>query len=806
MNRLITILLFLLPIGLSAQYRISGAVSDEKGNPLKDVRVVIDQVNQTQFSNESGVYSFNDLSKGNYTLLFYTENFKSRKESLTISNDSDFHITLNIVLEKLNYKTDEVTVSYHVEEFDVEIPPLIHETSIYAGKQVNLINLDLTSGNKSGGNARELFAKIPGINIWESDGGGIQVGIGTRGLSPNRTANFNTRQNGYDISADALGYPESYYSPPFEALSQIEIVKGAASLQYGTQFGGLLNFKLKKASDQKVQFTSRNTYGAYNFFNTFNRISGTIKRFYYQTYYQYKRGDGWRENSGFGQHQAFAQVGYHINENMDIRIEYTHMSYDARQPGGLTDAQFNENARASYRDRNWFRVRWNLLALNYDYKIGKKGFFNVRLFGMLAQRDALGYLGKINQVDLGISRELIHSSFKNSGIEVRYLQRYKIKKQQGAILVGARGYIGKTNTQQGNAPNGDGRDFSFLNENDLEQSNFDFPSHNIAVFAENIFLINKWTITPGIRYEHIKSRSEGYYKNYVIHPNGDTLLAQTVTDGRASERNVILAGLGISYKPLKVRSAMEIYGNISQNYRAINFNDIRVNNPNVLIDPDIKDEYGFTTEIGFRGRIKDYLIYNIDAFYIFYGDKIGLAPEGIKRIRTNLGNARNIGTEVFVELDLLKLIQKDQAKFGLFIYNNFSYINAKYITSKEPAYVGNEVEFVPNYTLRSGLRFGNKSFSLNLKFSYVSSQFTDATNAKLASPDATIGEIPSYYILDFSGFYQFKKWFKIEAGITNLTNNIYFTRRATAYPGPGVMPSEGIGGYITLEFKISSKK
>jgi Fe(3+) dicitrate transport protein len=33
--------------------------------------------------------------------------------------------------------------------------------------------------------------------------------------------------------------------PPTEALEEIQVIRGAASLQYGTQFGGLVNFKIK---------------------------------------------------------------------------------------------------------------------------------------------------------------------------------------------------------------------------------------------------------------------------------------------------------------------------------------------------------------------------------------------------------------------------------------------------------------------------------------------------------------------------------------------------------------------------------
>ncbi len=60
--------------------------------------------------------------------------------------------------------------------------------------------------------------------------------------------------------------------------------------------------------------------------------------------------------------------------------------------------------------------------------------------------------------------------------------------------------------------------------------------------------------------------------------------------------------------------------------------------------------------------------------------------------------------------------------------------------------------------------------------------------------------------MDFSARYQFKKYFQLEAGVNNLLNNQYYTRRATAYPGPGILPSDGITFYGTLQFQIQVKK
>ncbi|MFC7670651.1 hypothetical protein ACFQT0_27180 [Hymenobacter humi] len=84
---------------------------------------------------------------------------------------------------------------------------------------------------------------MAGLNIWENDQGGLQLSIGGRGLDPNRTSNFNVRQNNYDISADALGYPESYYTPPTEAIKRIQPGARGRFAAVRHPVRGLLNFE-----------------------------------------------------------------------------------------------------------------------------------------------------------------------------------------------------------------------------------------------------------------------------------------------------------------------------------------------------------------------------------------------------------------------------------------------------------------------------------------------------------------------------------------------------------------------------------
>lgn len=691
-------------------------------------------------------------------------------------------------------------------DFDVGYLPTIKGVQIYTGTNA-IIKLENLSGAKSAANPREMFAKVPGLNIWESDGAGIQIGIGGRGLSPNRTANFNTRQNGHDISADALGYPESYYTPPFEALESIEIVRGSAALQFGTQFGGLLNFIIREPpTTTPLEFTSRNTVGTYGYFGTFNRIAGSNKRVFYQIYHQYKRGDGYRENSEFNQHQLFAQIGYHLTDKARIRLEYTHMTYLARQAGGLSDLQFSQDPRQSLRDRNWFNVDWNTLALHYDHEFSRKAQFNVRAFGMLSSRKTLGFLGKITQQDPGGNREMLSGEFRNAGIEARFLRRYtpsKGKNVYGAMLFGARYYQGQTTADQGIATNGNDANFTYENPEDLEGSSFTYPSQNAALFVENILFIGpKWTVNAGLRLEHINSGSGGYYKQYLIHPvNFDTLNVFRRTDSNVVSRQVPLFGGGVSYK---VSKRSKIYANYTQNYRAINFTDIRVNNPNVVVDSTMRDEYGYTAELGFRGLKGDFWIYDVAAFYVFYGDKIGLAPKPgtVLKERTNIGNARNFGLEIFSEFDFIKAMT-DSSKHSLSLFVNAAYINAKYITSKEPNFIDKQVEYVSPFILKSGIRYRYKGWNFQIQGSYNSAQFADASNSVIPSGDAVIGEVPAYFVFDASGRYTFPKYFQVEFGVNNFTNQSYFTRRATGYPGPGILPSDGISAYVTLQFQIS---
>lgn len=804
--RAFSYILFLLA-GLNSysQYKISGSVTTDKGDKLSVV-TIYDKADGTKYSTDSnGKFVIEVNSGDSHDFLFYKDEYSVTEKTLSAS-DKD----VTVELERINNLSEVVINKQKEKLFAISKLKDIDETAIYAGKKTEVISLNKITANKAINNARQVYAHIVGLTINESSDGGLQLSIGGRGLDPNRTSNFNTRQNGYDISADVLGYPESYYATPTEALEEIQIVRGAASLQYGTQFGGLVNFKLKAPTTKPFELVTRNTVGSYGLYTNFTSLSGTNGKLSYYSFFNFKEGHSNRPNSHFNSKNFFANVNYQFTPKTSLHFDYTYFTYLAQQPGGLTDAMFYEDPTQSNRTRNWFTVNWNLFALRFKHKFANDADFLLQLFGLDASRKSLGYRPyRVSNADVpGTERDLIIGDFVNWGAEARYLQSYQLGGNKSTFLLGAKYYQSRNTALQGPGSSGSDANFHFANaEFPLygNQSDFAYPNLNVAFFGENIFKISsKFSITPGFRIEKIRTKGVGSYRKINVDQAGNVIFDETLYEDIVKDRGFILMGVGLSYKP---KNRIEFYGNVSQNYRSVTFSDIHTAVPNQEIDPGITDEKGYTSDIGIRGQIGDKITFDTSVYGLLYNDKIGdlsttLTGNRFGRIRKNIGNALTYGFETMFDWSVSKTYFESSEDFTWNVFSNVAITDSKYIKSEEKNIKGNTVEFVPLFNIKTGTGVGYKNFQTSIQFTYLSSQFTDATNSTVDKDDNTFGvqgKIPSYYVADFSASYKWKNW-KLEAGINNFTDNSYFTRRATGYPGPGIIPSDMRTFYSTLEF------
>ena len=677
--------------------------------------------------------------------------------------------------------------------------PQTKEGIIYAGKKTEVILVDSLDANKAINNTRQILGRIPGLNIVETESSGFTAnGIATRGLNPVQSIEMNTRQNGYNISADTYGYNEAYYIPAMEGVSRIEMVRGAASLQFGAQFGGMVNYVTKDAPKNKpFEFTTSQTIGSFGLYNSFNSIGGNYKKLSYYGFAQYRYMDGYRPNSEQSQLSGFGKIQYTQSNKLNFGLEYSLLRNKLKMPGGLTDVQFNANPRQSTRARNWLESPWNVVTAFLNYNPSEKSTLSFKTSYLFSKRALVwrnedGGPEADDVIDPAtnqyVPREVGKEAMNNSTTEIRFSQKYNLFNNESTLAAGLR-HSSAWFKRQGGGEGTTASDFD-LNITGNWGYDLDFTTTNFAPFIENIFkLSDRFSITPGFRLEYLKSTIKG--------KKDDEGEIQNVNESKT--RTFALFGIGTEFKTSKNTN---IYANISQAYRPVDYSQLEPFGVTSKIDPKMKDSNGFNSDLGFRGTISNYLNFDFGGFYMAYNNRIGVVVgeypiSGYSySIRKNIANSVHKGIESYLEFNMLKFLNSKSA-FGLSIFNSFGYTDAQYTTGE---FKGKRVETATKIINRVGLIFGTNNFSSTLQVNYTGDAFGDASNASLSS-DPLAGYIPAYTVLDFSSQYRFEH-VSFKFGINNIANKNYFTRRTDEYPGPGIIPAVGRSFYVGLTAKF----
>ncbi len=728
--------------------------------------------------------------------------------------------TKNVIFDSTTHLKflPDITVVGRGSRTDIQQMPEIVGTSIYAGKKSSLIVLENVKGNVVNNTMRQVMAKVPGIHVWESDGSGIQIGIAARGLSPNRSWEFNVRQNGYDIAADPYGYPEAYYNPQLQAVQRIEVVRGHGALQYGPQFGGLVNYILRNGSEisTPIQFETQQTVGSNGLINSYNAIGGKRKKLHYYSFFDHRNGEGYRQNSRYYSNAAFGTVTWTPFKKWSLTAELMRSNIRSQQPGGITDAELNGDIRISQRARNWMDITWTTAAIIGNYTIDERTIFNVKLFGIMGDRSSVGYFpaGGIIVTDstnkstgTNNPRNLNTDKYRNLGMEARFLTNYQMLRTKSVFSAGFRLYKGSTHRIAAEGKGSTGFDYNMSISDGLWTRDLDFGSYNGAVFAENMFRIgDKLTIIPGVRYEWISGSASGR-----IGSNGNTPVR---LQEQTRKRSFLMAGIGAEYH---LTLGTELYANISQAYRPVQFADLTAPPTSDVIDQNLKDATGFNADLGYRGKLADYLFFDLSFYLLQYNDRIGTLVQqrndgSFYNFRTNVGNSRSKGMESMVEFDPSQIWFEGKG-FELRTFVSYAFHDARYgeftIITRNSSNVlveknlrDKKVENAPEHILRAGLTGGYRKLSVTGQISHVSSAFSDANNTILPTDNAQNGIIPSYTVIDLTGTYKINATFNLKAGVNNLMNAKYFTRRSSGYPGPGALPSDGRTYWLSVAVRI----
>lgn len=801
----IIILIGIIQQTLAQRSVLSGKITDRNNEAIIGANVILKGTVRAVQTNNNGEYIIKGLQAGKYTLQISFIGYSNETKFIELTENQINAI--DFVLEQEDIMLNEVKIAVSRGIRGNEKLSEISNYGIYAGKKNELIKLENLDANLAMNNSRQIFGRTPGISVWENDGSGIQLGVASRGLSPNRSWEFNVRMNGYDITPDPMGYPEAYFTPPMEVVDRIEIVRGASSLQYGPQFGGLLNFVLRKPDiSTRLTFESQNTVGSNGLFSTFNYIGGTEGRLSYTAYYQKRVGDGWRDNGYFNTDHTHLELNYALNKRFKIGSEITYMTTKSQQPGGLTDAQFKQNSKQSSRSRNWFSTPWLVPSVSAEYVFNEKIKLSWKAFGTIAERNSVGFTKAITETDDFSNRQVDRDYYTTYGSELRLLSDYKFLGLNNTFAAGLRYFNGHIDRkQQGKGTTGN--DMTFDLASGIYPRDLDFKNINQAAFIENIFRINdKLLFTGGVRLESISSTISGRYS--VVNGQENNLTPAT------RKRNFLLFGAGAEYH---ITPRTEFYSNISQAYRPVLISDLTPPATSDVIDENLADARGYNFDFGYRGKVSNYLNFDVDYFYLNYNNRIGTITQlntnaQTYQFRTNLGRSTSQGFEGYLEFDPISAFFK-QSKIGyLSLFASLAFIDAEYqdfkTTSvsngqiKEGNLAGKRVENAPDKINRFGATYSNKGFSLTWQLSSIGKAYADASNTVTPNGTATTGLIPRYQVQDLSASFKFLRNYNLKAGVNNLTNEKYFTRRAGGYPGPGIMPADGRTFYVSAGVKF----
>ncbi|HSI74586.1 MAG TPA: TonB-dependent receptor [Lunatimonas sp.] len=470
-----------------------------------------------------------------------------------------------------------------------------------------------------------------------------------------------------------------------------------------------------------------------------------------------------------------------------------------RIPGPLTDQQFEENPRQSTRKRNFYTPEMYIPSLSLDWQISPKTKFEWIGSSAFGVRSSVTFDALANVPDVidtvtneFATRNVDIDKYRSRTTEARILHEYQLGKLKSYISGSVRYFNNKFGRKQRGLGT-TGSDFDLTVSNGFARD-LQLHSESIALAVENQFNFSqKFSISPGIRYEYGNSEMTGR-----IAYLEESKVPRTIP------YNFFSLGAHTAYF---INSHSKLYGGISQAVKPVLFQDLIPGSPLAIINENLTNSFGYNAEIGWENAVKDKVNYNLTFFRTYIGNRIGsvLVEENGQTLigKSNIGHSMTDGIELYLDW---KILFSDQ--FSLSFYTASSFLNARYTDGNvlngesNQEIAGNKIEAVPTWISRNGLTMTVGNLKVVLQHQFVGESFADALNTKNPAATGAVGIVPQYHVWDLNLAFPFMDKFVLRAGINNMLNAQYFTKRPQMYPGPGIWSSDGRGFVVSFSVKI----
>lgn len=652
------------------------------------------------------------------------------------------------------------------------LPP-VSGAQIFSGKKTAVIDLD-AQARIVGNNYRQALSQSPGLILSEEST--PLVSIGYRGLNPNRAQFTQVLKDGIPIHADQIGYPEAYYTPALEAVDRIQFLHGGASLQYGPQPGGALNFITKRPqAGQPFTFLTQNVGGSDGLFSSFTSVEGTQGKVGYYAYFNHRQGDGFRsENSDYELNNGSAKLIYAMDNGANIVFTAEAYAEEHGEPGGLTVADFSAGSLKATRRFDRFSLDRNFVSLAYEIAPTPDSFFTTTAWWVdytrLSNRQS-NTGSNFGTVPNGTTSRIEDQYFNTIGLDSRY-RTYWGSEGQHAFSTGIQLY-------NVDSPRVDSLGATPSAVSGQLRIDSDREVFYLPVYAENKFTFGDFSITPGLRLENIHQKVRE-------NVNLDKTNPLSPLANKSVNEHILLGGIGLEYATDKTSA---VYGNISQSYRPQIFTQAVPLGNGQTVNNDLEEGQSIEYELGYRTKVQDWLTLDTSIFLLSFKDQIGsVTTAGITNFQ-NVGDAIYKGIDFSMTTDLLKIFDHSNRDSSLNWYVNATFLDAEFTDGPND---GSTPQYAPDYLVRTGLNYNyNDKLEISLGGTFQHDTHGDDNN----TADFTI---PAFMVWDLTAEWKIHKNVSLLGGINNLLDESYYSR-VTAN---GIDPGYGRNFYAGVSLKF----
>ncbi len=617
---------------------------------------------------------------------------------------------------------------------------------------------------------RELLRRVPGLQVQESNGTGgsdLALNVGARGLTSRLSPRSTILIDGVPMAFAPYGQPQLSLAPVAVGnLQSIDVVRGGGAVRYGPQnVGGIINFITREIPAETAGNASiTSEVAGHGGFKTQTSafLGGTADNgMGAALLYSGVRGAGYRdENNGTLIDDFMLKNKFALSEIDELATSLHYYRADADMPGGLSAAQFEDDPYQSVRPYDSFEGERKDISFKYTRTPDELRTFELASYYYESFRGSNIVTEQVAPANPRTDKLLSYPrEYHVFGIEPRYSQLFFAGDTSHEVGVGYR-YIDEgmheTTKSSGAYLRAGGSPYATPVTVTADNTG---GTEAHSVYIDDRINVGNWTVTPGLRYERVRttwhSRLKGFQRevNY-LEP---------------------LPSLNVMYH---LSDAWKLYANYNTSFGSLQYFQLGQDPGAPLpsygneVGPGLEPEKAHTYEVGTRYNNGAWSA-EVTLFRIDFDSQLQYVKQDGW---TQLGATSHNGIETALSYDLGSL---DSALDGLSAYASFAYTKA---TADKGVFADKDLSFYSRETATLGLRYERNRWTWNLD-GYAQSQQRSPGPGPVyiteESADGRYGDIPGYGLWNARGEYNFGPQLSnltLGVGVKNLFDHQYFTR------------------------------